>query len=811
MRTQRSILGLFLIGLLIVMGNCSAPPSGTQDLSGIQATPPAGPGGSIPAEGTRETDGGSTEVGNPPALSLAPRNPVAKVRIVRQEEDKPSRPVDQLTENFYEWTVGWEPPEAPVITYKVERKIGQQGNWEVIGTTDPSQLNFQELGAYGATHYFRIKAIDAGGNFDYSIEFTSRRPTYCDFASGWTMVLFDHGCYEWTGLWVLDRENAAFVGRLQDGKGMLVLRQEAVEDNPVYRHIPLDFIPTSVWAADSAHVFVGGYTDKGRSEKEGRVILYDSGEARDLEFQDRRAIRSLFGLSASQVYAVGEGGTVLSYDGSSWREIASLSNPKRTYHKVWGLGPNDLYLVGAGGLFLHFNGSRWEEIPLGAFAIPSQIDFLDIWGADNADLYLASTQGLVRFNGKTFWKPGTSRYVHLLWGPDADTFYGIDSALVLYRQNGGLLQEEVDHNFWKITLTAIHGAGDQIFATTSNGLILKKFPKGSWEDIWTGTTFASEANRKKAPVDAPAAMMAKNILFGEPSPLPLEKSVGLDYWELAGLWHLNEKEIFLLKRTLGTQSRWELVKIDGAKGTSTLLPGSNPRPGYPYSLVGGPNALFIGTSAGLYRYTLVGGAFEKMETNPFKMFTSTKVFGDDLFALGRKTVDGGQDHLLNLSLKDGATRVIEAAPAGVRYQEIGGNGPQDLYVVALRREGERTYKDWVLHYDGTALTRDGRLPLSSGPSEISYRLIGGTPGRFLIVQTEKRGDDEQYRLYTFDGTAWQVSEPDPKYRTLFGLSPSGELIPGIPDPGYETTSMAAVNSTNLWAIVNRQFIFRYCR
>ena len=42
---------------------------------------------------------------------------------------------------------------------------------------------------------------------------------------------------------------------------------------------------------------------------------------------------------------------------------------------TWGAGANDVYAVGDGGLLVHYDGSSWTKVPTG-----STESFLSIWG-----------------------------------------------------------------------------------------------------------------------------------------------------------------------------------------------------------------------------------------------------------------------------------------------------------------------------------------------------------------------------------------------------------------------------------------------
>ena len=59
------------------------------------------------------------------------------------------------------------------------------------------------------------------------------------------------------------------------------------------------------------------------------------------------SLRGVWGSGPADVFAVGEGGTVLHYDGQSWESMAFLTGAR--LYGVWGSGPADVFAVGEGG------------------------------------------------------------------------------------------------------------------------------------------------------------------------------------------------------------------------------------------------------------------------------------------------------------------------------------------------------------------------------------------------------------------------------------------------------------------------------
>ncbi|MFO0575875.1 MAG: hypothetical protein U1A78_17900 [Polyangia bacterium] len=75
-------------------------------------------------------------------------------------------------------------------------------------------------------------------------------------------------------------------------------------------------------------------------------------------------LRGVHGTSASDVWAVGDGGTLLHFDGAAWTAVtAGTSN---ALSRVFALTPSRAYAVGQAGTVLAFDGARWTSVQSGA-------------------------------------------------------------------------------------------------------------------------------------------------------------------------------------------------------------------------------------------------------------------------------------------------------------------------------------------------------------------------------------------------------------------------------------------------------------
>lgn len=105
-------------------------------------------------------------------------------------------------------------------------------------------------------------------------------------------------------------------------------------------------------------------------------------------------LESLDGLSHDNIYAVGEKGHILHYDGSRWSTLDSPTN--RPLSRVLCTREDEVYACGNDGLLLVGNRHGWQVIDT-----QRTLNFWDM-ALYNGHLYLAHVHGLVRYDGQDF-------------------------------------------------------------------------------------------------------------------------------------------------------------------------------------------------------------------------------------------------------------------------------------------------------------------------------------------------------------------------------------------------------------------------
>jgi hypothetical protein len=133
-------------------------------------------------------------------------------------------------------------------------------------------------------------------------------------------------------------------------------------------------------------------------------------------------LKGVWGSSATDVYAVGENGTILHYGGSEWSKMNSMTIEH--LYAVWGTSGANIYAVGAAGTILHFNGVLWsDEIQSG-----TTNNLRAIWGSGTNDIYVVGDKGTILHYDGSNWSSmdsGTTAWLLGVWGTSDKNLYAV--------------------------------------------------------------------------------------------------------------------------------------------------------------------------------------------------------------------------------------------------------------------------------------------------------------------------------------------------------------------------------------------------
>ena len=98
----------------------------------------------------------------------------------------------------------------------------------------------------------------------------------------------------------------------------------------------------------------------------GGWILHYNGTVFDTVFISSQPLVWVHGTSASDVFAVGQNGVIVHYNGSTWTSMSSGTNAD--LGGVFARTPQDVFAAGTSGTVLHSDGLGWSSVPTGTMA-----------------------------------------------------------------------------------------------------------------------------------------------------------------------------------------------------------------------------------------------------------------------------------------------------------------------------------------------------------------------------------------------------------------------------------------------------------
>lgn len=146
---------------------------------------------------------------------------------------------------------------------------------------------------------------------------------------------------------------------------------------------------------------------------------------------DSSAITNVWGTSYFDLYITTADGRLQHFDGNNLTTVAGVTAPGGM-NSVWGTASNNVYAVGGGGMVWRYNGSSWSRIRL-----PTRATLYTVYGTSASNVFVAGSDGaLYRYNGTT-WTPekhASDGQVFGFWAAsNGDTFLAGAGGLIAKR------------------------------------------------------------------------------------------------------------------------------------------------------------------------------------------------------------------------------------------------------------------------------------------------------------------------------------------------------------------------------------------
>ena len=188
-------------------------------------------------------------------------------------------------------------------------------------------------------------------------------------------------------------------------------------------------------------------------------------------------LNAIWGSSETDIFAVGDSGTIIHSNGSAWTTMGSPTTAKLL--AVWGNSATDVYAVGNSHkedywerTVIHYNGTSWTMREAG-----NGVSLMSSWGSSGTNITAAgSFGGIMKYNGTSWRQTGgpTEKTFNAMWGSSSTDIFavGYGGVIAHYNGNSWSVREPNPLTVGVHDLYGIWGASaTQVFAVGDNGKI----------------------------------------------------------------------------------------------------------------------------------------------------------------------------------------------------------------------------------------------------------------------------------------------------------------------------------------------------
>ena len=245
---------------------------------------------------------------------------------------------------------------------------------------------------------------------------------------------------------------------------------------------------SGIWGRSGQEVYAVG--------ESGTILFYNGIQWKRMSSNSTAWLNDIWGGS-NRIIAVGNNGTLLCYENGSWSSM--VSNTNQDIYAIWGRSDNEIYAVGKNGLILKYTNGQWSNMNS-----MTLIRFNDVWGTSQNIYAIGSNGKVMRYDGTAWKQEETNTFNNLngIWGRSDTDLWVAGSNGTMLRFENTLWSETIIHSF--INLNCIMGFSKiNIFSGGYQGKIFH-FDGNynlTWEPMTTPSTSSINAIWGSSPND----------------------------------------------------------------------------------------------------------------------------------------------------------------------------------------------------------------------------------------------------------------------------------------------------------------------
>ncbi len=197
-------------------------------------------------------------------------------------------------------------------------------------------------------------------------------------------------------------------------------------------------------------------------------------------------IRGIWATSATDIWAVGDFGTLLHYNGTAWQVLDSPSNDN--LRAVWASSASDIFVVGDGGRILRSTGGSFQSTnspttqPLNGVWGNSATD--EVWAVGNGGVLLKYDRAGGAWSSVT---SPTTNQLNAIWGTAKNRVYVAAHGGTVLRYDGTSWGLEMNTGV-SANLLGIGGDASKVVAVGQSGTLITSTAINTWTSPPSGTT-----------------------------------------------------------------------------------------------------------------------------------------------------------------------------------------------------------------------------------------------------------------------------------------------------------------------------------